>query len=239
MWVEEASRSERLNGRECAQCGACVVERDVTMCPRCFASGTLIAKYERVADQLVPEAAGTTAFDLARRSQSVITAPCYPGLRFGRDSLLVLIGPPGGGKTSMGLRMAEGLQPSVFAAIETGLGPALAETLRRLEIRSPNLRIEEPRSVRRLMELATQKVRCLVVDSINMTTLLPEDLVGIARGSEVVLIAICQVRKDGLPAGTNRLLHAADVLVRVENMHWQITKSRFQAGGQGEVLECA
>jgi predicted ATP-dependent serine protease len=209
------------------------------MCPRCFATGTMVARYERVADQLVPESAGTTAYDLARRTQSVITTQAYPDLRFGRDSLLVLVGPPGGGKTTMGLRMAEGFQSSAFAACETGIGPALGETLQRLEIRSPNLRIEEPRSVRSLMELATGKVRSIVIDSVNMTTLQPEDLVGMARGNGIVVIAICQVTKAGLPAGSNRLIHAADVVVWVENMHWKITKSRFQANGEGEVLICA
>ena len=240
MWLDEMPRTERLRGFECAVCGATTVEQVSNgMCPRCWSTGTLVAHHERLADALLPDTPGITARELARRDQSLFEVSAYPGLKLARDALVVPVGPPGGGKTTMGLRLAEALQPSVFAACETGIGPALAETLRRLEIRSPSLWIEEPKSVRRLVQLANRDIRCLVIDSVNMTTLLPEDLVGLARGFGVVVVAICQVRKDGLPAGTNRLQHAADVVIEVEKLRWCITKSRFQAKGEGEVLSCA
>ena len=48
----------------------------------------------------------------------------------------------------------------------------------------------------------------------------------------------CQVNKRGRIEGRERLLHEADVVVRVESMAWVIEKSRFQPSGvEGSVLE--
>lgn len=75
----------------------------------------------------------------------------------------------------------------------------------------------------------------VVIDSLSASSMTSEDILGIAREKDVVVLAILQVTKAGLPAGENAILHDADVCVSFENLEWSITKSRFQgtiAGGK-------
>ena len=43
-----------------------------------------------------------------------------------------------------------------------------------------------------------------------------------------LLVAVMQVTKAGLPAGSNSLIHECDVHIVVEDMVWALRKSRFQ-----------
>ena len=52
--------------------------------------------------------------------------------------------------------------------------------------------------------------RCVVVDSVQVCSLLPEDALAIARGGKQIVIAVCQDTKDGKAAGSAQWLFLAD-----------------------------
>jgi len=76
------------------------------------------------------------------------------------------------------------------------------------------------------------KADVLGVDSVTASILQPEDLRQLIEATGVgLLAATLQVTKSGLPAGGNALLHEADVVIGVEDMRWQVEKTRYQGGG--------
>lgn len=221
----------------CAGCCAEYKERQ-GFCSSCFRTGIIIPNHTRVATGLVPVQAGVSAKDLAASDQTVFKLKAYPELILARNSFATMAGAPGSGKTTMSLRACEALQPSAFMALEEGIGPTLASKLRRLEIRTSRMMIEEPKSVNAVMEVVSREgLRCVVVDSGTVCSLLPEEWLSIARAKNIVVIATLQVTKEGSHAGSNRWLHDADVNLHVESLKWQLKKSRYQeANIAGEVI---
>jgi predicted ATP-dependent serine protease len=179
-----------------------------------------------------------TARALAASDQKVFSCKAYPALTLATNSFIVIAGGPGNGKTTFALRFAESLQPSAFLAVEEGIGPSLGAKLRRLEIRSKDLWIEEPKSVEGILAVADREgLRCLVVDSGTVCSLLPGDWLQLARAKDLILLVTLQVLKSGEHAGSMRWLHDADICMTAENMVFSVTKSRYQeAGFTGEIL---
>jgi predicted ATP-dependent serine protease len=193
----------------------------------------MIAVGYRPAAELVPTVDGMSAKALAALDQKTFDlAPALDGVKVAGDAFLCGYGGPGAGKTTAGLLVAERLQPSVFLAFETGLGPALGERLRQLEIRADRLWIEKPRSVSRAMELATSVgLRCIVVDSGSVCSLLPADWLAVARSNKILVFVLLQVTKEGLHAGSNSWIHDPDVVLEIESLSFRVIKSRFQPAG--------
>ena len=70
----------------------------------------------------------------------------------------------------------------------------------------------------------------MIVDSVQEAAWTASELRHVLEvvDSLVLLVAVLQVTKAGLPAGSNAIQHEADVCVRVEAMRWSLTKSRYQ-----------
>jgi len=232
------TETRTLSGWVCGACGCRYAER-IELCVRCFRSGVCIPDYRRVTDELLPPTRRTTARRLAAEDQRVFSLGPYPDIKIQRNAFVVTHGGPNSGKTTQLLRILEGLCPAVMVSAEMKAGPALAGYLRRLEIRRDDLEIIEPQSTSEIMAAARSGVRAVGIDSLTLLTLLPDDCVALARGGDIVVIGILQENKSGQAAGSNSWLHAADVIVRCDNMTWTLEKSRYQALGVTGGVLCA
>lgn len=164
----------------------------------------------------------------------------YPDLRLLRGALVVVYGPPGAGKSTMLLRLLDGLKKSVvYLSAEERLGPAVGERLARVGVTRADFHVVGQGALDDVVTLA-RRVRAVAlgIDSISATPMQPADLRPLAQASGVGLLAgTLQVTKAGLPAGANALLHEADVVLHVDGMAWTVEKSRYQDGGvSGGVL---
>jgi predicted ATP-dependent serine protease len=227
-----------LSGFVCAACGTRYAER-IQFCIRCFRTGVCIPDYRRVTGELLPAARRTTARKLAAEDQAVFSLKTYPEIKMQHDSFIAIHGGQGGGKTTLTLRTLDELHPSLFVSGEMKVGPVLSAYLRRLEIRRDDLNIIEPQSTNQILDAARDGVRAVGIDSLSVLTLLPEDCVSLARNARVIVIGILQETKAGIAAGSNAWLHAADIVIRCENLKWILEKSRYQElGVSGDIL-CA
>lgn len=224
----------------CVGCRALLRENG-GLCPSCFRSGLIFARYRRVADDFQPQVPCATAKDLVTSVSHTFSLETCPGLILGPSAFVGVHGAPGGGKTTLALKIADELSPSIFLPLEMGLGPLLASMLQRLEIVSPEVEFHEPRGLPEIFALAQHpQAHCLVIDSLSVSTLRPDDVRSIARANNIVVIGTLQETKNGSFRGSNEWLHAADVMVSVENMRWTVSKSRYQAPGlEGEVCASA
>jgi len=221
-------------------CSACatIYRRQTEFCVRCFRSGIIVPRFIRPADEILPSQPGKTANELAAANTRSFQLKAYPELRLGPGSLLCIHGGPGQGKTTWSLKAAEAMRPALVCPLEEGFSPVLTERLQRLELRHADMHFEIPSSVTELVARCDKlNPRCLVIDSVQMSSLLPEDLLKLARSRKFVLIALSQHTKAGECAGSHQLQHLADVVVRVEAMKWHLEKSRYQAATLvGDVL---
>jgi len=220
----------------CVGCRAFLRENG-GLCPSCFRSGLIFSRYRRVADELLPPVQGVNAQELARAAGQVFEIAACPGLKLGPNAFVICHGPPGQGKTTLTLRAADSLKPSIFLPLEMGIGPLLSGMLRRLEIISPRISFHEPRSLQEIFRLAeSDGLSCLLIDSLSVSTLRPDDVRALARANNVLIWGTLQETKDGRFRGSNEWAHAADVILEVQDMKWTLTKSRYQpAGLKGEV----
>jgi len=219
-------------------CEACqtMLEENPHLCPHCFTLGRIFRRYERKANEYAPLVKGVTAQELIQSKSSVFPVECLPGVKVGRSSFVILWGPPSGGKSTLGLKLASEFIPSLFLPLEMKIGPLLADMCSRLEVVSPRVRFEEPQSQRDVFNMAQSGVRMVVIDSVTVATLTPDDVHRIVRSSQVIVVGILQATKTGLAAGPNAWLHASDCTIHVEDMKWELQKSRFQpTGTKGEV----
>lgn len=199
------------------------------MCLSCWRTGIIVAQGYRPAAQMIPSQSGMTARALASSDQKVFACRAYPAISLATNAFIVISGSPGHGKSTFGLRFAESLAPSVFLALEEGCGPSLAAKLRRLEIRSKDLWIEEPKSVEGVLAAVDRDgIRAVVVDSGSVCSLLPSDWLALSRSKNLVVLAVLQQTKEGRHLGSNRWLHDADIVLEAQDMTWTMTKSRFQ-----------
>jgi predicted ATP-dependent serine protease len=222
----------------CQHCRAEYEER-VEFCHSCGSFGLTLPAFRRPADQvftLAGEGQVLTADVLARRAESGTTAA---GVQWG--GLNIIYGGPGQGKSCWALKVLDALpRPGLFLALEEGLGATLSGKLRFLEIRGADLLFACPGTIGEIAALVEKyDPRAVVVDSVTVSTLAPRDLLSVARAGERVVIAVMQITKEGLAAGSMSWLHLADVIAHVEGMVWSLEKSRFQGQAAGKVLNAA
>jgi predicted ATP-dependent serine protease len=227
----------QLNGYICACCGTRLAER-AGICPSCFNTSVLVPDFVRQTTLLRPGGRRVSANELAGEDQKTFALEPYSQIKVQRGAFGLVFGPPNCGKTTGGILLASGRRPSVFVSAEMGAGPALAGYLRRLEVRAPDLTIVEAQSTAEIFDAAASGIRTLVIDSLSVLTLLPDDLTAMAKGNNIVVIGLMQVTKDGAARGSNEWIHAADFIIECQSMRWRLTKSRFQetANVAGEVL---
>ena len=183
-----------------------------------------------------------TARELVQASwDSLDVEAACPGLRLQPRALVTVTGPPGAGKSTLALRLANSSKrPVVVLAAEERLGAAVGERLSRLGIHRQDFHvIGRTGSVDDMTRFCKrQKAAILVIDSITATTHQPSDLRSfISYLSLDLLVAVAQVNKAGAIRGTRELEHESDVVIAVESGGWTITKTRFGLTGQtGKVV---
>jgi len=220
-------------------CEACqtMLEENPHLCPHCFTLGRIFRRYHRKASEYAPNVKGVTAHELIKTRSTTFPIECLPGVKVGPSCFIILWGPPSGGKSTLGLKMASEFLPSAYLPLEMKIGPLLAEMCARLEVVSPKVRFEEPQCQRDVFAVAQSGVRMVVIDSVTVATLTPDDVHRIVRGSNVIVVGILQATKAGLAAGPAAWLHASDCTLHVEDMKWELEKSRFQPTGlKGDVV---
>ena len=208
-------------------------------CVVCVTSGTIMLEPKRPRAGHRDGFQATSARELLKRKWSMVESRAYPELRLGRGALLAAYGPPGGGKSTLATRWANGLEgPAVYYSAEERLGPTVAERLERCGVTRADFHVIGQGSIDEVIGFAREtKAHALVVDSLQAVTIRPEELRPLREAAGVdVLVVVSQVTKAGLAAGENAVLHELDVVLRVEDMRWAIEKSRYQERIAGDVL---
>lgn len=223
----------------CTNCGAEYDER-VKFCNVCWQYGTLVLPPRRRASEIWARSSPVlSARELTGRRRYFLTSSIvYPNLRFDTGCTILVYGAPGAGKTLFSLKLADGLTGTVlYVNLEEGIGISLVEYLRSLEIRREDflcvggLSHEDLRA-----HLEHFHPDTLVIDSLTVSSLQPVDLQGIQEQYSPTMVITLQVNKEGAPAGSMSLLHIADVVVQVKQLHWQVEKNRFGGLVAGSVL---
>jgi len=193
----------------------------------------------RPATYLRPRREGTTARKLAGLNQHKVKIESVPGLVLGKG-ITAIVGAPGQFKTTLGLKIISCLRPSLMFAFEETFSETLADRLRHLEIRFDDLFIEVPSSVREAYGMIdVLKPRALLVDSLRASTFTMFDFVHLAQARNLIILIIQHLTKDGKVGGEIGIEYDADVVLRLSDGKWKLTKSRFQELTSGAVKEVA
>ncbi len=228
-----AALTDRAYPFECAGCGT-RSSRLTEWCLNCARSGLICARTWRPVDKILPPTPGLNAKSLAAMDQKIFRVGNYPDLFLGPGACVLGHGPPGAMKSTWALRVCESLRPALYFPLEEGISPVLAGRLRRLEIRSEDIVFEMPRTLAGVFAaVEAHSPFCIVLDSIQCSTLSPEDVLSLARSRQGVVLAICQERKDGGLKGNNSWPHLADCVVKIDEGKWSVEKSRYQACNAG------
>jgi predicted ATP-dependent serine protease len=169
-------------------------------------------------------------------------AGLYEDLVVGAGALVLVSGPPGSGKSSWSCRFANAVKgPVLYVAAEEGISPSLAARLLRCNVRRSDFHVVTRASVDSAVAFAqTHKAVACIVDSVQEAVWTAHELRHVLEvvPSLDALVAVMQVTKAGLAAGSNAYQHECDVHVRVESMVWNLAKSRYQdlSGVGGPVL---
>jgi len=181
-----------------------------------------------------------TAADLVRLGDRVEQLAACPGVSIGGQALVVLAGPPGSGKSTLATRILDGTSGAVvYVSVEEAPGPSLGQRLARLGVRRSDFLVVGWGNADQIATLLRQR-RCVAVciDSVQVAHWHARELRHLLAvlPSLRLIVAVSQVNKRGEIAGTNELLHEADVALEVEAMHATLVKSRFQGVTDGPRL---
>jgi predicted ATP-dependent serine protease len=224
----------------CLACSA-VFAAHFPLCTSCFTSHSLLAIGSRPGAALDGEIELTDARTLSRAVWQAESLPAYPSVALKRGALVVVVGRPGCGKSTMTARALDSIRgPVLLVSIEEPGGPSLAIRLARLGAKREDLHIASRATVDQLAAIIREKkVVALAIDSVQRSTFEPRELrhILLTLPSLGVLLAVSQVTKSGDIRGTEELRHEADVVLELEEMTWTVTKSRYQEPGvSGPVL---
>ncbi len=201
-------------------------------CPRCLASGAWVPGGSRPVDSALAAAERpTTAAAVCRRSWALTTCP-ETGLAWAPPALAMLFGLPGAGKSTLALQIAASAsRPIAFVAAEQPAGPPLARMLHLAGLSSrTDCAIYRRADASDLARHAAEG-DVILLDSIQMLTLRPEDARQLCDLGASLVIVVSQSRKDGWYRGESGWLHEADLALQVEDGGWTAVKSRFQPAG--------
>ena len=215
-------------------CASCKTRypSQVAVCWVCLSSGLVVIEPSRSPAAAFEAFSSSSAAELVKRHWTLLTPAAYPDLRLLRGALALFWGPPGAGKSSILAKLLDTLdRPVVLVAAEERFGPAVAERLSRLGIKRDSFHVVGQGSVDEIAGFCRKvKADALGVDSVSAAGLTGAELRSLAAAAGVGLLAgTLQATKDGQPLGANEVLHEADLVVHVEALKWEVTKSRYQA----------
>lgn len=229
----------------CSRCGArCGVSAHY--CARCSGFNSFVPVVVGPGDGVIADTAVITAATLYKRHASFLKLgeewrevlgrlPCSP-------FMLAIHGPPGSRKTTTTVKLAShlceiGAGPVLVDQLEEGFGPSFVDVLRRLEVAREDLYVCSVNSLGPLVGIVRETgARVVVIDSLSVTGLSAEDLLRFVRETECSLIFVLQETKTGEARGSLSLVHAADVVLRLELAGtFSLTKSRFSERREGRL----
>jgi predicted ATP-dependent serine protease len=150
----------------------------------------------------------------------------------GDPHAIELLGPPGGGKSTLATRMSVSAArrvPVLYIAAEEGHGQALVARLHRAgmdDMAAQRLRVSDARTMTEVDEdLRATDAPLVVVDSVTELGASAEQVVSALLGRS--WIAVSHVNAQGASYGGQTMSHAVDVVVRVEKGVATPTKNRF------------
>jgi predicted ATP-dependent serine protease len=223
-------------GWRCLVCGAWFDEHS-SSCTGCLGTGTVLRIGRRAVAEIDAAPELTTAADLAKAAWTPVISAAYGNLRLGAGALVVVYGPPGGGKSTFATRLLDGFRgPVVLQSVEEAPGPSLHARLHRCRVRRADFVIAGRASVDQVANVVRDKRAVgLVVDSVQIAAFTPDELrhLLLVLPTLRVVVGVAQVNKAGRIEGRERLLHEADVAIQCEGLRWAVTKSRYQPSEVG------
>lgn len=221
----------------CVECGALFGEH-LAVCSSCWRPGTLIPLAHRLRATVDYQPGVSDARTLAGMAWRRVDHPGqYSELVVGAGALVLVSGPPGAGKSSWACCFADAVKaPVLYVAAEEGISPSLGARLLRCNVKRSDFFVLTRASVDTVVAFAkSHKIVACVVDSVQEAVWTAHELRHVLEvvPSLDVLIAVSQVTKEGIAAGSNSYMHECDVHVRVESMAWTLTRSRYQDIGIG------
>lgn len=218
-------------GWTCIDCGSGYPAR-VSWCTGCASIGRVVLLGERPRAEIDDVVETGDAASLARLAGAPSPLPGLDGILAGHGALCVLWGPPNGGKSTLAARVLNGVAgPVLYASMEEGLGPTLANRLARLGITRRDYHLIGRATVDQVAtEIRRRRAVAVAIDSVQASTWEPRDLRHLlaVQPQLRLLVAVCQVNAKGLPEGRRSLIHEADLALRVEGLRAALTKSRYQ-----------
>jgi len=190
----------------------------------------------RAASEVFAVAASTpwSAAAVARQSWVEETEP-VSGLLWSPPALWLLTGPSGSGKTTLACKIAaEREGPVVLLSAEMPVGRALARLLHFSGLAQREDAIVVRQASAAALAGYARDGGTLVLDSLQMLSFTAHDLRALLDAGFGMVLAISQVRKDGVVRGSNEIVHESDVIVEISGVDraWKLTKSRFEGLGK-------
>ncbi len=218
----------------CGLCGA-NYDRQLKYCIACGTFDTILPSFDRPADSLWAKTPLVSADKLIRAKRISQLEP-FP-IPYCSPCLVVIHGKPGSWKSTMAVKIADKRPGSVlYDSLEEGTGDSIRLRLKRLEILKDDLYFGHCRRYSDIEDnLDEIGADTYILDSITVSNLLPRDLLRLSRERSLLVIAVNQVTKAGLGAGSMELQHDADILIETDNGKWMVTKNRFGELTGGEV----
>ncbi len=217
----------------CARCGADASDTRPLCCPSCGSFSSYRPSTRRaVSDALGAAVAAreSTAAELLDGNWPLARCP-VTGLALGTPAVVLLHGPPGGGKSTLACQLLLQRRGVLLCSLEEQAGPSLC---RRVGLAGgtgrQDVRLLYAADVGRMAD-AARSGAALLIDSITVTTLTADDVRSFASMGSPLVIGVLQETKAGGPRGPLSFSHAADVVLSVESGGWTCTKSRFGAAG--------
>lgn len=165
------------------------------------------------------------------RPAAAVKLPPYD-IAVGRRFVGIFYGLPNSGKTTMMVKIAEALDVVVlYVSVEQGDSDSIRSRMNSLEVCREGFLVGLCTDVASIDKAVVEhRVKVVLIDSLTKSTLTTSDLVALSRDRDVSVIASAQVNSAGDIRGGYEPKHDADLVVRVENLEWQIEKTRFSGG---------
>ncbi|MBM4056339.1 MAG: hypothetical protein FJ264_17040 [Planctomycetes bacterium] len=211
----------------------------IEYCYVCGSFKTILAASSRYADTLFRDRLEIEdASTLTKRTNQSNCSRAYSEIKFGDKSIVCIYGKPGAGKSTMLLKLLDGIEgDTLYISLEEALSDTLVSKLKWLEITSSRFKVAYIRSLNELDEiLKDNNFTAVAVDSLTVSTLSVDDLRRIAVNYNLLVFFTLQITKEGSPAGSMQNLHGADLIISVNDSRWTVEKSRYTGNLNGGVL---